>query len=310
MELSSRSREELSHEWVPPSKMIERRWSAPTSPTEWQDINPRWSDVTFKIHSTCSDTEVDETNKAYEELRVLTEHGPEPVQDNPHCFMKCSHDACEAFIQSHMNAAIVREHKCNECNNSAPRMTVGNTSEASVPAPTPVDDFRLQLYALEIRSMTQRAMDNLVTSGGTEPFPAYHEVDYIEGIDPYASEPESAAVALQASIEGLDRPFRPRSNRPMPSDNGGAIPYPFPRSFSIDEQSIAGNVSSSNASPFNSRNSTRPSTRPSLTDFGATDKSMADLSSDRRVRRKEGCYFSTSENQRDSNGEHLITKAS
>lgn len=41
MDLSARSREELSGEHVPPLKMIERRWSAPTAPPTWQDICPR-----------------------------------------------------------------------------------------------------------------------------------------------------------------------------------------------------------------------------------------------------------------------------
>lgn len=308
MRPSARSREELYHEHVPRSKVIERRWSAPTTPTRWQDIHPRWSDITFKDNSACSDTEAYETNKAYEELRILTENEPEPIQDSPHCFMKCSHDVCKAFILSHMSADIVREHECHECTSSAPRRVISNMKEAYVPAPTTVDDLRLRLYALDIRGMTQRAMDDLLGSGGTEPFPVYNEVDYIEGIDPYSSEPESAVTALRASIEAFDEAFdRPRSNYPIPLDNNDIMATM--RNLSIDEQSIAGNATSSNASPFNSNNCTRPSTRPSSAGVGATDNPRADPLGDRRVRRKEACYFSTSEDQRNADNKSLIKRS-
>lgn len=311
--LSPRYCEESPRESIHAPKMNERRWSAPTTPITWEDIRPRFSDATFRDHSTCSDTAVDETNKAYEEMRILTADGPEPIQDSPHCFMKCSHDACKAFILSHMNADIIREHECHECTNLAPQMTISNMNKAfvAIPAPVPasVDDFRLQLYALEIRSLTQRAMDDLISSGGTEPFPAYREVDYIDGIDPYSSEPESAVAALQSSIEAFDRHYHPRSNRSMPSDDERSMLSPIPRSPSNDEQGMGKDMSSSNASPFISSNSTQPSTRPSTFEAGATDKPKADCLGDRRVRRREGCYFSTSENARGSNGELLITEA-
>ncbi|KAF3036123.1 hypothetical protein E8E11_001722 [Didymella keratinophila] len=228
--------------------------------------------------------------------------------------MKSSHEACEAFILSHMNTDIDREHECHQCTNLASRRTIANTNEvfapAPAPAPAPVDDFRLQLYAPEIRSMTQRASDDLVNSGGTEPFPAYNDFGFIEGINPCVSEPESAVSAMQGNIQAISQPFRPRSNRPVPSDDGGGLPYAFPRNWSIDEPSIAGNASSSDATPFSSGNSTRPLTRPSSTDVGANDKPMADPLGDKRVRRKGGCYFNTSEDQRDPNGEPLTAKVS
>ena len=306
MPLFARSGKKSSQEYVPPPQTIARRWSAPATPTTWEDIRPCCSDATFKDHSVCSDTAVDEKNKAYEELRILTKDGPEPIQDHPHCFMKCSHNACEVFLLSHMNADIIREHECHECIDLAPRRTIGNANEtfapASAPPPPPVDDFRLQLYALEIRSMTQKAIDDLVTSGGTEPFPAYNDFGFIGGIDPYGSEPETAVPALRLGMGAYPQPFRPRSNRPVPSDDGGSLPYFFPRSWSIDDPSIAGNISiagdlsSSNASPFNSGNSTRPSTRPSSIDVGAPVKPGADSLDERRVKRTGGCYFSTSWN--------------
>lgn len=110
MLFSARSRERSSREYVPPPQTIARRWSAPTTAITWDDFRPRCGDATFKEHSTYSDTAIYETNTAYEELRILTKDGPEPIQEHPHCFMKCSHGACEAFVLSYMNADIIREH--------------------------------------------------------------------------------------------------------------------------------------------------------------------------------------------------------
>lgn len=94
-------------------------------------------------------------------------------------------------------------------------------------------DLSLRLYALEVRGITQRAMDDLVRSGGTEPFPAYSEVDYIDGINPCPEEwHESAMAALQASIDAIHHPNRPGSDRPMPpGHNGGVL---FTRDFTVD----------------------------------------------------------------------------
>ncbi|KAF3038665.1 hypothetical protein E8E12_007036 [Didymella heteroderae] len=304
MFFSANSREDLSHEDISIPTMIERRWSVPSAPPRREDVRMRWSDITFEEHSTCSETEAEKQNKAYEELRTLTKDGPEPIQDRPHCFMKCSHDICEAFILSHMNADIVREHECHECASSGPRGTIGNTDKASAPVPTPIEDMRLKLYAKELRDMTQRVMHDLASSGGTEPFPAYNEVDYFEGIAPFSLEHEKTALAPQA---GSDPLRRPRSSHPLPSQDDCSIPLNC--NFSINEQSIAANASASDASPSSSNHSTRHWTRPASTEFGATDRPTANLLGDKRVRRKKACYFSISDGQTDSNGEPLITRS-
>ncbi|KAF1930438.1 uncharacterized protein M421DRAFT_412646 [Didymella exigua CBS 183.55] len=304
------SAEAISRECIPPLTGIARRWSSPSAPLDWQTHNKRWADDIFQDYTTSSGTDADEQNKACRELQNLTQNCLDHfyVQETPHCFMACSHDVCEAYMISHLNDNRVREHACSQCTKSAPRVTVGNTETR----PRPSDNARLGQYSREIYGMMQGAVYDLMSSGRIEPFPAYTEIEYIEGICPFSSEHEHIASATELNSHTANRP---RGNRPPPSEFVSTIPVT--RTSSIDVQSLAdkvpsplgdGSPSSGSHTIISTQPSTRPSTQPSSVDLSATRRQTADSLGGRRVRRMESCYFGVSEDQTDTNGESLISR--
>lgn len=254
----------------------------------------------FQDYTTSSESEAEQRFEDYINLQALTQHGHESIQDTPHCFLVCSHEICEAYVLSHLHDDAVREHECADCTKSEPLRTGGH----SEPTPAAADHACLGQYARDLCGMMQGAMDNLVSIGGMESFPAYTEVDFIEGIDPYCPEHEHVASATQGNGRTSSRP---RSDNIVPAEyhNHDSVT----RTSSVDLQSLADNPPSSlgDGSPSNSSNVSN-STRPSSLDLHETGRPIADSLGHRRVRRTEACYFGVSEDLRDANGKPLITR--
>ncbi|KAF2623154.1 hypothetical protein BU25DRAFT_414661 [Macroventuria anomochaeta] len=261
-----------------------RPHSAPATLERWEEHDFAWSDAASYDYTTSSETDEECQPDEINSEQANPQHGHElwsdvSLEDVTHCFIACSHEVCKALIERRLYDKVVKNHKCAECKSKLPL----KLSRHAITVPTTTDHVRLAQYARDLRGMMKEAMDRFVACQGTEPFPTYTEKDYVEGVD--RESPRNGHVASAVHEDDKSNVHTSSDHQKLNGDGSSSFET---GASSIDQHASFSTLSSST----NQHESEGP------------DRICH---KNRRIHRKEACYFGVSEDL-DTEGRPLVTR--